>query len=475
MRHVVRSVALSFAPLAVPLLLAVGCGPKTTPVVDVAGSGAIASSASAGDAAVVGPVRRTLKWSVEQPGTIRPYEEAPLAVRISGYVAKVHADIGDRVFGPGQVGWFGNPRDGTLLAELSVPEMQEDLNRRESLVTQAESEIELARKNLELTRAGEKSAEALVREAEAGVSRANATFDRWKAESVRVDDLAVRKVIDRQTADETRNQYKAAEAGLAEVGAKIDSAKAILAENRARVGKAGVEIVTAQAKLKVAQAERNSAKVMRDYGEIRAPFDGVVTARYIHRGHFVQPASSGGMNGGGGRSEPVFTIARLDPVRVFVEVPEMVADRIPVGGEASIRIPALRGADVPGKVARTSWTLGGESRTLRTEVDLPNPDGRIRPGMYAFARIPVEVTQALTIPAAATVMQDESPWAWCVEEGKAMRYQLQAGQRDKEGVEVLARRRSGGPWVPVGESMRFFAVYPSGVTDGQDWPPRRQP
>lgn len=459
-----------------PVFVAVGCGSKAAapPPAAVSVSGSVASTApvSVGDTPIVGAVRRTLKWTVEQPGTIRPYEEAPLAVRISGYVARVDADIGDRVSGPGNLGWFGNLRDGTILAELSVPEMQEDLNRRESLVVQAEQEIELARSNRDLMQAGQESAEAMLREAQAGVVRASATFDRWKAESLRVDDLAVRKVIDQQTADETRSQYKGAEAGLAEVNAKIDSAKAILSENRAKVAKAGVEIATSQARLKVAQAERNSAKVMRNYGEIRAPFDGVITGRYIHRGHFVQPGS--GM-GGTGRGEPVFTIARLDPVRVFVEVPEMVADRIAIGGEASIRIPALRGSDVVGKVARTSWTLGGESRTLRTEVDLPNPDGRIRPGMYAFAKIPVEVTQALTIPTGATVMQDESPWAWCLEAGKAMRYQLQIGQRDKEGVEVLARRRNGGSWVPINESMRFFAAYPSGIADGQDWPPRSQP
>src|SRR5207249_329803 len=118
---------------------------------------------------------------------------------------------------------------------------------------------------------------------------------------------------------------------------------------------------------------------------ILAPFDGVVSQRNVHRGHFLQPGTSGS----GTRGESLFVVVALEKVRVFLEVPEADAILVSDGMPARIRIPVLNDREFTGTVAGSSWSLEPGQRTLRTEIDFANPGELLRPGMYAHAVIEV--------------------------------------------------------------------------------------
>ena len=158
------------------------------------------------------------------------------------------------------------------------------------------------------------------------------------------------------------------------------------------------------------------------YTQLRAPFDGIVTKRTIDTGHFVQPAI-------GAKTEPLFVVEKSDTVRVFVEVPETDAAWVQKYAVATVRVPVLQNRTLTGKVTRTAGSLNRTSRTLLAEIDLPNADGTLRPGMYAYATIAAERPQVLTVPATAVVTRAISP--------RAIR--VSASRRGRQGVEDAGR------------------------------------
>ena len=134
------------------------------------------------------------------------------------------------------------------------------------------------------------------------------------------------------------------------------------------------------------------------YAQIRAPYAGIVTERNVNRGDFVQPASA--MTG-----KPLLTVAHADTVRIFVDVPEMDSPWVEAGRKGYVNVQALPERPMEGKVTRTSWVLNA-NRTLHTELDIPNPGGDLRPGMYATAHIVLqESPDALVVPLSAVVRE----------------------------------------------------------------------
>jgi hypothetical protein len=180
----------------------------------------------------------------------------------------------------------------------------------------------------------------------------------------------------------------------------------------------------------------------------------------VNTGDFVQPA--------GGKGDWLFTVSRLDPVRVVVEVPEADAALVRDGAEVSLSIPALRIGALKAAVSRTSWALAPGARTLRTEVDLPNKDGRYRPGTYVYARLTAEQPAAWTLPAAAVVKQGDLNVCYRIEGGKAVRTPVQVGRGDGQVVEVqkFLKPGSASDWVdPTGKEE--VAGKAAGLSDGQ--------
>jgi membrane fusion protein (multidrug efflux system) len=143
-------------------------------------------------------------------------------------------------------------------------------------------------------------------------------------------------------------------------------------------------------------------------------------------------------------------VESIKPVRVFVNVPELEAAWLRDGDGALIRVQGLQGQQFKGIVTRTSKSLNPQNRTLRTQIDLPNTDGKLLPGMFVNATIFPEHKNVWALPVAAVVTQGEQTFCYRVEEGKAVRTPIQVGLRGNEFVEVLKKQTM--PAKAAGES-----------------------
>ncbi|MDZ4686838.1 MAG: efflux RND transporter periplasmic adaptor subunit [Planctomycetaceae bacterium] len=348
------------------------------------------------------PARKTLVRTVELPGRAEAFEVAPLFAKVTGYVAKIPVDIGDPIRGP------HGDEPGTVLCELIVPELREELAQKAATVAQTKAEVLQADAGVKLAESTVRSASARVREAQASVAKEEAQFARWQSEFQRVAQLAESGAVTRKVADETRAQLDAADAGRKEVAARIASVEALQQESAAGLEKAQADAVAVRSQLAVAEAEQRRLAAMLDYATIRAPFDGVVVERNVHTGHLVQ---AGGVNGG----KPLLVVMRADPIRVMVDVPEVDAVHVAAGTKVELRIPSLPGEPYVGTVTRTGWSLNETSRTLSAEIDVPNADGRWRPGQYVQVKITVaELENALSLPKTAIVTQDKQTYCFAV-------------------------------------------------------------
>jgi membrane fusion protein (multidrug efflux system) len=125
-----------------------------------------------------------------------------------------------------------------------------------------------------------------------------------------------------------------------------------------------------------ATASLENAKQMKAYEQVRAPFNGVITARYVDVGSLV---TSGSVK----TVQKLFDLAQSDPVRVFVNVPQSDVDRVKLGTSATVKVDEYPNETFTGKVARDAGAFDQASRTILLEVDVPNPDARLYAGMYA--------------------------------------------------------------------------------------------
>jgi multidrug efflux pump subunit AcrA (membrane-fusion protein) len=436
------------AALASAMLTAVGCSQSAAP------SGPPASGTPSTAVSVVHPQRKALKRVVEQPGTIQAYEETQLFARVPGYVRLFHDkdgriihDIGRKIRGPKH-----DPsgkelvEPGEVLAELVVPELEERTNLKKATVRQAEADVEQARKALA-------SAEANVATLEAAVVEAKAQKEFRESEWKRFASLAKTGTVADQSRDETLYQFKAAQA-------RVLSTEAAVLKAKADRDKAIADVRSAEARVDVARADALEAEAMLGYAKIRAPYDGLVTWRKVNTGDFVQPA--------GGQGDWLFKVARLDPVRIVIAVPEADAELVTEKSEVKLTVQALSGPSLQGTVARTSWALESGARTLRTEIDLANKDGRLRPGMYVYAQIINPLSEGWTLPTSALVKQGDGAVCFLIEGGKAVRTPLQVGRSDGQWIAVLKRQKLGSP--PVWEDFtgnETVAARATGLTDGQ--------
>jgi multidrug efflux pump subunit AcrA (membrane-fusion protein) len=443
--HNVRKICV--VTLATGMLSAGGCSQSAAP------PGPSSAGTPSATVALVHPERKTLKRVVEQPGTIQAYEETVLFARVPGYVRLFHDrdgriihDIGQKIRGPKYDASGNEIEPGEVLAELVVPELEERKNLKKAMVRQAEADVEQAQKAVA-------SAEANIATMEAAVVEAKALKERWESESKRFASLAKTGTIDDQSREETLNQFKAA-------AARVLSAEAAVRKARADRDKSMADVRSMQARVDVAKADALEAEAMLGYAKIRAPYDGVVTLLKAKTGDFVQPA--------GGQGDWLFKVARLDPVRVVIAVPEADADLVKEKSEVILTIQALSGPTLSGTVTRTSWALDAGARTLRAEIDLPNKGGRLRPGMYVYARIINQLPTGWTLPASAVAKQGDSTVCFLVEGNKAVQRAVQVGRSDGQFVEVLKRQKSESSpeWSEL-TGTETIAARATGLTDGQ--------
>jgi multidrug efflux pump subunit AcrA (membrane-fusion protein) len=280
--------ALLALTLTALLGMTTGCQ-RPSPAVPPQGQAATSAEAAV---RVARPQRKTVRHPVEQPGfNIEAFQETPLYAKVAGYVGKwdPRYDIGRTV------------RRGEVLAELSVPEMEVELRQKEAAVQQAAAQVEQAR---------------------AAVLVAQAQLERAESQFRRLERVGKSGVLDQESVEETRLGFKASGAGLE---------------------KAKADVAAAEAQREVASANRDFARTMLDYTRIRAPYDGVLTRRYVNIGDFVQPAATGA------RGQPLFVVSQLDPVRVFVNVPGADASWIKDGDPVRLRLQVPEARSSPAR------------------------------------------------------------------------------------------------------------------------------
>jgi HlyD family secretion protein len=361
---------------------------------------------------VVRPERKTVRRWIKRPGyNIESYQSTPLYSKISGYVLKWNFDIGDSV------------EKNTVMAELWVPEMEVDVERQEALVKQAQAEIQQAR---------------------AAKLRAKAEERRTKSQYERLVKVG-NSVIAQESVDENRYGFEAAQAAVA---------------------KAEADVATATARLQVAEKSRDYARTLLKYAKIRAPFNGVVTRRMVNDRDFVQPPA-------GKKSEPLFVVDQVDPVRVFVNVPELDAVWITNGSTVTIRTQSLPGREFQGAVTRTARSLDPATRTLRTEIDLHNADRELLPGMYVDVNLQLERRNVWTLPSSAVIIGEDAAYCYRLENGKAVRTLLRIGLQADKTVEVLQKESRRTPdakatWESLTGDERILTGNLSAVQDGQE-------
>jgi HlyD family secretion protein len=287
---------------------------------------------------VIQPPRKNLTKTTTQPGRIQAYEVAQLVSKTDGYVESMLVDIGDRV------------SQGDVLVRLWIPELTDEEEQRKALVQRAEARLAKAEVHIHVLEAMLETAQSRVPQAQARVGRAEGELARWESEYERLRELAERGSITPKLVDESFSQLRAARSADEEARAMVDSARFAVVEAEANLQLARSEVALEQAALRVAQANLAQARTMRQYTEIAAPFDGVITKRLVDTGHYVQPAGSES-------AQPLVVVSRADRVRVFVDVPESEALFAHPGDSAMVRIQALGQTEFPGKVVRTSWEL----------------------------------------------------------------------------------------------------------------------
>lgn len=366
------------------------------------------------------PQRKTLTLHTSQPGRVEAFEETPLFPKVTGYVEELLVDIGDLV------------KKGQVLIKLWIPEFQDAREQKEALVAQSEAEIKQAEAAVQAAKAAVLTAKARVNQAEAGIGRADGDNERWNSEHERIKELAAKGSVTPKLVAETRNQLRAAEAARSEAVANVESAKASLNEAEVNVSKLQADLVAAQAEHRVALANLKQTTTMLGYAEIKAPFDGVVTRRGVDTGHYVHPAN-------GAATQPLLVVARTDKVRIFVDVPEMEAPLVDGGDTAIIRVQSVRNQEFTAAVTRTGWSLDTSNRSIRAEIDIPNKDGLLRPGMHATVTILLdERSNAIALPISAIVRDGQKSYCCCVESGQIQRKPIILGLRDGNEVEVVS-------------------------------------
>jgi HlyD family secretion protein len=436
----------SLMVLAVALPGATGCGNKASATSEESHSKGV-------QVTTVTPKLVTLSRQIEQPGYLKAYESTPIYTKIAGYVQTVNVDIGDYV------------KKDELLAKLWIPEVVTDLKVKAERIKQSEADWKQAKENAKAAEANVKSAKSHVDEAKACVLKCVADVKRWQAEEARAKKLLKDGIYDVQTYDETVHQVKVSDATETEARAKKDAADSTFEESTARYGKARADVEVAIAHLDVAKSEYAQWKDWVDYAELKAPYDGIVTLRNVHTGHFLQPSMSGSTSK---MNEPLFCVMRYDIMRVTVQVPEKDAPLVKEGDAARVLLQALPGREIEGKVTRFSWSLDERARTLKVEVHLPNPKKELRPGMYANVVLTAKIPNALVLPPQAVLTDGDIFYCLQVENGVVHRLEVDRGIEGDEGFQVLRKRAVGAKkWEEFTGHEQIVTSNPATLLDGQ--------
>jgi len=307
--------------------------------------------------------------------------------------------------------------------------------------------VQLARANLE-------AAKATVAQAQAEVVKDAAQVAADGSEHKRIEGMFKSKAVAEVLLEEEGLRCASSQAAqsAADAGVLVARAQVHVCEAKLKTAEADQQI--AQVETEVARKKLGELEAMSDYATLRAPFDGVVTQRQVDLGDLVRTTETAS-------HQPLFTVAQIDTVRIRVMVPENDAPWVHDGNAAELKLQSLPDRVFGGKVSRRSANLDESTRTMVVEIDLPNPQGELLPGMYGEATIVLEERRkALTLPARA-VRHDEQGRSFVYTagaDGLIHRTEVTIGLDNGTDLEILR---------PFGGSERVIDASLATLKDGQ--------
>ena len=328
--------------------------PTCQRVTDGKASASAAPSVSVGVARVG---RESLVKTLTLSSELVPFQEIDVYAKESGYVQKLLVDYGTRV------------KQGQLMAALEIPELVDLLQQDQAAVKNAQHEVDHAQHEL---------------------NRFEAQYKVAHLESDRLTTVAEQRpgLVAQQEVDDAQG-------------------KDLAAQSQVEAGKAGLD--AAKSQLSVMQAKLAHDQTLYDYSRITAPFSGVVTERYANLGTLMQAGTSSST-----QALPLVRLAQDDLFRLVIPVPESSVRYIRVVDSVAVQVPSLN-RTFPGKVARFSVDVREDTRTMHTEVDVPNMDRVLIPGVYAEATLTLEKRDnALAVPLQAVNHEEDKTTVYVV-------------------------------------------------------------
>jgi RND family efflux transporter MFP subunit len=314
--------------------------------------------------------------------------------KVSGYIKEIKVDIGDRV------------KEGQLLATLEIPEMQDDLTRAAASIEEANADLATARDELQ---------------------RAQSAHDMAHLSYSRILDVSKKEpgLVPQQEVDEAHSRDLVAEAQVA--GAKS-------------------HITAGEEHIKVSQAEQSRFKTLFQYGVITAPFTGVVTKRYANSGSLIQAGTASQS-----QAMPVVRLSENGLLRLALPVPESAVPLIHLGEPVEVQVSAMH-RSFPGRVARFSDRVDQSTRTMKTEVDVPNPTLVLIPGMYAEVDLVTDQQKnVLSVPVEAVDGSGSSARVFTVRPSGAIQIvPVRLGIETARQIQILSGDMQAGDDVVVG-------------------------
>lgn len=357
-----------------------------------------AEAGSSAPAAVARAQRGNLGNTLRIAGEFKPFQAVDIHAKVAGYIRSINVDVGDHV------------KQGQTIAVLEVPELAAQLAGAD---------------------AGTRTAQDQIRKAQGDLQRAQSTQAAAHSAYARL----------KQAAD--------SRAGLV-AQQEVDDSQAKDLGGAAQVDSAEAELSAAKQQLDVAQANQKQYAALSGYTRITAPFAGVITNRYADTGALIAAGTSSST-----QAIPVVRLAEISVLRLVLPVPESMAAQVRLGQVVKVHVQALD-QDFTGKVSRFADSLDMQTRTMETEIDVPNHGGKLIPGMYTETELSLrEKKDVLTIPLEGVTRNGEVSTVLLVNpQGIVEERRIKLGMEDASRVEVLSGL-SEGDLVIVGNRSSF--------------------
>jgi RND family efflux transporter MFP subunit len=357
---------------------------------------------------VVTPERRDMEIKLAFTADILPAKQAAIFSKVSGYIRRIHADRGDFV------------KAGQVLVEIDDQELQASAEQARATLLSGQAGLEMAGSTLEGNRAN-------LENQRANLAKARAVADNDARQAERMKTLFERGLVSATDWENARTNAESSRANVqsAEAQLRVAQVQIVTSESQVRLSQAQVE--TYRAALQLAQTNLANTRLL-------APFAGYIAQRNLDPGAAVSAQSAGTNTASVG----ILTIHDIETVKVQIEVPERDIARVRVGSAVRLSVDPYQGQAFTGSVARVVHNLDPRSRTMGIEVEIPNPGGKLKPGMYARVELLVETrTGALTIPNEALRLGEAKPSVMVVAGGVVEAVPVELGASDARGIEIL--------------------------------------